>query len=118
MLRWTAQVVLWWVVAQVALIVLFAFVNPPTNFYMASESWRLNGIKQDWVPIEQIAGDMARAVVAAEDADFCQHWGFDLAAIRAVVKSRSTHARCVDNFPASRQECFSVAQPQLDSQIF
>jgi monofunctional glycosyltransferase len=93
MLRWTAQVVLWWVVAQVALIVLFALVNPPTNFYMASESWRLNGIKQDWVPIEQIAGDMARAVVAAEDADFCQHWGFDLAAIRAVVKSRSTHAR-------------------------
>ncbi|MCL4104914.1 UNVERIFIED_CONTAM: hypothetical protein GTU68_018621 [Idotea baltica] len=29
---------------------------------------------------------MARAAVAAEDANFCEHWGFDLAAIREAIE--------------------------------
>jgi monofunctional biosynthetic peptidoglycan transglycosylase len=28
---------------------------------------------------------MQRAVVAAEDANFCLHWGFDMSAIRSAV---------------------------------
>ena len=28
---------------------------------------------------------MARSVVAAEDANFCDHWGFDMKAIRAAI---------------------------------
>ncbi len=35
--------------------------------------------------MERIAPVMARAVVAAEDANFCLHWGFDMAAIRAAI---------------------------------
>lgn len=91
--RTIAQVFLWWFVFQLALVFLFAFVNPPTNFYMASESWRLGGVRQDWVAIEDMSPDMPRAVVAAEDADFCNHWGFDLTAIRAVVNSNSKRVR-------------------------
>ena len=93
LIRAVAQIFLWWLVFQIAMVILFAFVNPPTNFYMASESWRLGGVRQDWVPIEDISPHMARAVVAAEDADFCQHWGFDLTAIRAVVNSGSSRVR-------------------------
>ena len=50
-----------------------------------SETFRLGGIDKDWVDIEEIAPVMARAVVAAEDANFCNHWGFDMNAIRAAV---------------------------------
>jgi len=32
---------------------------------------------------------MARAVVAAEDANFCRHWGVDLDAVRDVIESGS-----------------------------
>ncbi len=64
------------------LIMLFAFVNPPTTPYAFAESRRLSGVKMDWVPLESIAPVMARSVVAAEDANFCLHWGFDMAAIR------------------------------------
>ncbi len=67
------------------LILLFSFVPPPINFYQLGESWRLGGITKDWVSFDQIAPVMARSVVAAEDANFCQHWGFDLTAIRAAV---------------------------------
>jgi monofunctional biosynthetic peptidoglycan transglycosylase len=43
-----------------------------------------------WVDIEDIASVMARSVVAAEDANYCQHWGFDMTAIRAAVDSGGT----------------------------
>ncbi len=36
--------------------------------------------------MEQIAPVMARSVVAAEDANFCLHWGFDVAAIRDAIE--------------------------------
>ena len=32
---------------------------------------------------------MARALVAAEDANFCRHWGFDMAAIRDAIAEGS-----------------------------
>jgi len=67
------------------LVLLWAVVNPPATPYMLAESRRLGGVAQDWVPLERIAPVMARAVVAAEDANFCTHWGFDLAAIRATL---------------------------------
>lgn len=67
------------------LVLLFAGVNPPTNIYQMQESWRLGGIERDWVAMEAIAPVMARSVVAAEDANYCLHWGFDMVAIRAAL---------------------------------
>ncbi len=66
-------------------VLLFAFINPPTNAYIWSEGRRLDGVKQEWVAMEDIAPVMARSAVAAEDANFCQHWGFDMRAIRAAI---------------------------------
>ncbi|MEO0501775.1 MAG: monofunctional biosynthetic peptidoglycan transglycosylase, partial [Pseudomonadota bacterium] len=43
-------------------------------------------IDQAWVPMEEIAPVMARAAVAAEDANFCLHWGLDLDAIRTAIE--------------------------------
>lgn len=68
------------------LIVLFSFAPPPINIYQAQEAWRLGGIEKDWVGWDEIAPVMARSVVAAEDANFCLHWGFDMAAIREAIE--------------------------------
>lgn len=67
------------------LILLFSFLPPPINIYQLQESWRLGGISKDWVAWDDIAPVVGRSVVAAEDANFCQHWGFDVNAIRAAV---------------------------------
>ncbi len=67
------------------LILLFSFAPPPINFYQLGEVWRLGGIDKDWVAWEEIAPVMGRSAVAAEDANFCNHWGFDMAAIRAAI---------------------------------
>jgi len=84
-LRWTGRVLGGIAAFYVALVLLFSFVPPPINLYQLSETFRLGGIDKDWVDIEEIAPVMARAVVAAEDANFCNHWGFDMTAIRAAV---------------------------------
>ncbi len=77
-------------IVAVFLVVLTAFVNPPTNVYMSSENRRLGGVKQDWVAMADIAPVMARSVVAAEDANFCEHWGFDLVAIKLAIAQGSS----------------------------
>ncbi len=67
-------------------ILLFAETNPPTTPYMFTEGRRLDvAVQQQWVPMDRIAPVMARSAVAAEDANFCLHWGLDVAAIRAAM---------------------------------
>lgn len=83
--RWALRGVLGGVALVVALVLLWNITNPPTTPYMFAESRRLGGVAQEWVPMERIAPVMARAAVAAEDANFCLHWGFDVAAIRATI---------------------------------
>lgn len=88
-LRWAGRGLLGLAAAYLLLILLFAFLNPPSNLYMWSEGWRLGGVAQDAVNIENVAPSLPRSVVAAEDANFCLHWGFDMAAIRAAVEAGS-----------------------------
>lgn len=66
-------------------VLSYSLINPPTTIYMSQEQRRLGAVKQDWVPRDQIAPVMFRSVVAAEDANYCNHWGFDMAAIRAAI---------------------------------
>jgi monofunctional biosynthetic peptidoglycan transglycosylase len=41
------------------------------------------GIHKSWRPLEEISPNLVRAAMAAEDAKFCTHDGFDWAAIQA-----------------------------------
>lgn len=71
------------------LILLFAFVAPPINLYQIGEAWRLGAIEKDWVSWDEIAPVMGRSAVAAEDANYCNHWGFDMEAIRLAIAEGS-----------------------------
>lgn len=86
---WAARGVLALGAFVLALVLLFTVVNPPTTFYMWQEGQRLGGVKQDWADWDDIAPVVARSVVAAEDANFCLHWGFDMGAIRAAIDEGS-----------------------------
>ncbi|MEM6758004.1 MAG: monofunctional biosynthetic peptidoglycan transglycosylase [Pseudomonadota bacterium] len=71
----------------VAAVLLWSVVNPPTTLYMWQESRRLGGVDQQWIPLEEVAPVMARSAVAAEDANFCLHWGLDVQAIRTAIEA-------------------------------
>ena len=89
-LRAVRRFVLWCVLVAVTSAGLAALVHrhvsPGPTYYMRQEAQRLGGVDRVWVPLDKVAPEMARAVVAAEDANFCTHWGFDMGAIRSVIE--------------------------------
>ena len=90
MLQGLRRVLIWSLLA-VALVFLawgliYRWVNPPITFYMMQERARLGEIQYKWVDIEQVAPMLRRAVVAAEDANFCTHWGIDSAAVHQALR--------------------------------
>jgi monofunctional biosynthetic peptidoglycan transglycosylase len=64
---------------------LYSVVPPPTTPYILSEGLRLGAVQRTWVPADRISPVMLRAAVAAEDANFCLHWGFDMRQLRAAI---------------------------------
>ncbi|TVS00673.1 MAG: monofunctional biosynthetic peptidoglycan transglycosylase [Rhodobacteraceae bacterium] len=93
-IRWLLR--LFWRALAIAFLVavawvgLYRFVNPPGGIFMLQEYRRIGSIEREWVPMERIAPVMARSVIAAEDANFCLHWGFDMSEIRRVIEAGST----------------------------
>ncbi|WP_171230210.1 monofunctional biosynthetic peptidoglycan transglycosylase [Ruegeria sp. HKCCA4008] len=84
--RWATRAVMAVLGLVVALVLIFSVVNPPVTHTIWSEWRRLGKVEREWVPIEDMAPIMARSVVAAEDANFCLHWGFDVEAIRDALE--------------------------------
>lgn len=85
-LRWTLRAVLLVAVLGGLWVLAYKVINPPTTPYIMQETRRLGTVDRIWVPMESIAPVMARSAVAAEDANFCLHWGFDMVAIRAALE--------------------------------
>src|SRR5690606_18043090 len=100
MRRWRPLRWLWswlrWIGARllalmVVLVLLFSFINPPTTWTVIQGQREFPGrAARQWVGLDEISPHMVRAVVAAEDANFCNHWGFDMVEIRRVIASGSS----------------------------
>ena len=84
--RWLLRTILACAVIFAGWGLAYRWLNPPTTLYMMQESWRLDGVQYDWVNIEDVSPFMVRALVAAEDANFCAHWGIDSAAVRQALR--------------------------------
>jgi len=72
-------------IAPPALVLLYRFVPPPITILMIERMAQGHGLERQWTPIERISPAMTRAVVAAEDANFCSHQGFDFKAIEKAM---------------------------------
>ena len=88
--RLALRVVLGLTAVMLVWILLYGFLPVPTTVYILQESYRLGGVERDWVSIEDISLDLQRSVVAAEDANYCLHWGFDMDAIRDAIEDGGT----------------------------
>lgn len=84
--RWLALRLLLLMAVQVG---IYGLINPPTTLTMLAAAREHPQKPRDWVEIEKIAPVLRRSVVAAEDANFCRHWGFDMTEIRKVIRSGS-----------------------------
>lgn len=66
-------------------IVSYRFINPPTTFYILSQQSYLGDVEREWIDADDVPPVLLRALVAAEDANFCRHMGFDIEAIRTAI---------------------------------
>ncbi|MFN4130619.1 MAG: transglycosylase domain-containing protein, partial [Paracoccaceae bacterium] len=87
---WLRWLMLRLVLVLTGSVAIYAFVNPPLTWTMVGERKTHPLAAREWVPFDDIAPVMARSVVAAEDANFCLHWGFDMSEIRKVMASGSS----------------------------
>ncbi|WP_349305022.1 monofunctional biosynthetic peptidoglycan transglycosylase [Marivita sp. GX14005] len=88
LIRWGLRAVIAAAVLAILAVAMFGVVNPPTTHTIWTEGRRIGKpAAQEWVPADRIAPVMMRSAVAAEDANFCMHWGFDVEAIQAAIEA-------------------------------
>jgi len=80
--KWLARLAL----AAVVWVIACRAINPPVTWLMVDEWVRLGDIERDWKDLDDISPHLARAVVAAEDARFCDHTGFDFEQIGKALR--------------------------------
>jgi monofunctional glycosyltransferase len=89
------RVLLYFVTISVLWVLVYRFVPPPLTLTMMGDVFAEGSVTKDWMSLSDISPNMARAVIAAEDAKFCAHGGFDREAIAKAVKhnNRGGHIR-------------------------
>lgn len=87
--KWVLRGVLAVLVLTFVAVTAYSFINPPITPYMASERRMFGPLDRKWVAFDDIAPVMIRSAVAAEDANFCGHWGLDVRAIEAALAEGS-----------------------------
>jgi monofunctional biosynthetic peptidoglycan transglycosylase len=68
-------------------VVLHRFVPPLFTILMVKQAAVGHGMDYRWRSLEHISPRLVEAVIAAEDARFCQHHGFDVEAIQKAMEA-------------------------------
>lgn len=84
-LRFLFRLAAGFVLLSLVWVLIYRFVPPPFTFTMMGDVLGGRSVTKDWMPLNRIDPDMARAVIAAEDSKFCSHRGFDADAIAAAA---------------------------------
>ncbi|MBK7850522.1 MAG: monofunctional biosynthetic peptidoglycan transglycosylase [Bacteroidetes bacterium] len=96
-LRILLKTVLWFLGLSVASVILFRFVPVPVTPLMLircveqKSDGKSMKLKKDWTPIDEMSATMPLAVIASEDQNFEEHFGFDLDAIRKAQQYNERH---------------------------
>ena len=69
-------------IGPILVVSVYRFVPPPITFLMVERLFEGRGFDRRWRDLDQISPRLVRAVIAAEDARFCEHHGFDFDAMQ------------------------------------
>lgn len=105
---WLATVLLAFVAVSLVMTVIYKFVPPPITWTMIGDIAGGHGVTKDWRPLSEIDPDMPRAAIAAEDARFCGHSGFDYKAIAAAAYRNAKGGRIRGGSTISQQTAKNV----------
>lgn len=91
------------VLAPVTWAGVYLFIDPPATILMMQRAAEGQTIRHYPVPLNRMSPHVVRAVIAAEDASFCTHDGFDVDAIQNAVQSNARGRRMRGGSTVSQQ---------------
>jgi monofunctional biosynthetic peptidoglycan transglycosylase len=65
-------------------------------------------LSHDWVPLEEISPNLQKAVIASEDGNFLNHYGFDFQAMQKAFKNNQKGKRIKGGSTISQQTAKNV----------
>jgi monofunctional biosynthetic peptidoglycan transglycosylase len=74
-------------IGPIAVTIVYRFMPPPLTYLMVQRVFEGRGFERKWVPLEDISPRLVRAVIAAEDARFCEHRGFEFEAMKKAMEN-------------------------------
>ena len=95
-------------IGPVVMVAVYRFVPPPLTFLMVQRVFEGRGFERAWVPLEEISPNLVRAVIAAEDARFCEHHGFDILAIQKAMRANERGKKLRGGSTISQQTAKNV----------
>ncbi len=84
--QWIKRLMLFMFIAHLLYIILLKWVYPPLTITQFSSWVSGDGLKRDYVSMEDISVHMRLSVIAAEDQKFTTHSGFDWKSIDKAIK--------------------------------
>ena len=96
-IKWSLRFVLFFFSLIFIILLLTKWINPPITTVILSESISLDQkVNQEWRTIDKIGKNVILTVLASEDSNFCNHYGFDFNEIfRAKEKGFSRGASTI-----------------------
>ncbi len=107
--RFLVKAILLFIVLSLLLVLLFKWVPVPITATMALDGEVYDhGLSKDWEPLSNIDRNLVTAVIAAEDGKYCEHGGFDAAAIAKAAASNAQGGRIRGGSTISQQTAKNV----------
>jgi len=103
--RFVLLIVVGFVCLSLLQVLLFKVVPVPFTLTMLFDS---HGMTKDWTSLSHIDPNMPRAAIAGEDSKFCQHHGFDVAAIEKAYQRNARGGRVRGGSTISQQTAKNV----------
>ncbi|MBK9540871.1 MAG: monofunctional biosynthetic peptidoglycan transglycosylase [Bacteroidetes bacterium] len=95
--RFFLKAIIWFLVLSIASVILFRFVPIPFTPLMLIRCVEQKSdrkdmkLRKDWTSIDEMSAAMPLAVIASEDQNFEEHFGFDMDAIRKAQAYNDRH---------------------------
>lgn len=96
------------VAGPVVTVILYRFIPPPVTPLMVIRAVEGRGLDHRWKSIDKVAPALPRALIAAEDAKFCDHRGFDFDALQKAYANNESGRKIRGGSTISQQTAKNV----------
>ena len=95
-------------IGPILTVAVYRFLPPPVTWLMVERTFQGHGFNRTWRSIDQMSPQLTRSVIAAEDAKFCEHHGFDFEAMQKAMAHNERSGKVRGGSTISQQTAKNV----------